>query len=48
MLLMAIGKVPRLGFALILHDASQPPTTLIHDWYPKGLCERQFSADKAQ
>lgn len=47
MLLMAIGKVPRQGFALILHDASQQPTTLIHDWHPKGLCERQFAADKA-
>jgi len=46
MLLMAIGKVPRQGFALILHDASQPPTTLIHNWHPNGLCERQFSADQ--
>jgi len=43
MLLMAIGDRPRQGFALILHDASQPPTTLIHDWQPKGLCERQLS-----
>ncbi|MET0279988.1 MAG: hypothetical protein ABW278_02530 [Steroidobacteraceae bacterium] len=42
MLLMAIGKVPRQGFALILHDASLPPTTLTHDWHPQGLCERQF------
>jgi hypothetical protein len=47
MLLMAIGHVPRRGFALILHDASQPPTTLIHDWHPQGLCERQFSDSHA-
>jgi quercetin dioxygenase-like cupin family protein len=47
MLLMAIGKVPRQGFALILHDAAQPPTTLTHDWHPGGLCERQFSADRS-
>lgn len=38
MLLMAIGTEPRRGFALILHDSAQPPTTLIHDWMPKGLC----------
>jgi hypothetical protein len=44
MLLMAIGTEPRRGFALILHDASQPPTTLTHDWHPQGLCERQFKA----
>ena len=24
---------------LILHDASQPPITLEHDWKPKGLCK---------
>jgi quercetin dioxygenase-like cupin family protein len=47
MLLMAIGKVPRRGFALILHDANQPPTTLIHDWHPQGLCDRQLSSDQA-
>jgi len=39
MLLMAIGNAPRRGFALILHDATMPPTTLIHDWQPKGLCQ---------
>ena len=38
MLLMAIGTIPRRGFALILHDAARPPTTLIHDWQPQGLC----------
>lgn len=47
MLLMAIGKVPRKGFALILHDASQPPTTLTQAWKPQGLCSRQLAADQA-
>jgi len=46
MLLMAIGKEPRMGFALILHDAGQPPTTLTHDWHPEGLCRRQLSRDQ--
>jgi quercetin dioxygenase-like cupin family protein len=48
MLLMAIGKAPRQGFALILHDASQLPTTLIQDWRPEGLCSRQLSADQTR
>jgi quercetin dioxygenase-like cupin family protein len=48
MLLMAIGKAPRQGFALILHDAGQPPTTLTHDWHPQGLCARQLAADQAR
>lgn len=38
MLLKAIGTEPRRGFALILHESGLPPTTLIHDWTPKGLC----------
>jgi hypothetical protein len=48
MLLMAIGSVPRRGFALILHDASAPPTTLTQAWHPNGLCARQLSEDQAQ
>lgn len=48
MLLMAIGKVPRRGFALILHDASQPPTTLTHSWQPRGLCQREFTGDNSR
>jgi hypothetical protein len=48
MLLMAIGSVPRRGFALILHDASASPTTLTQAWHPKGLCARQLSEDQAQ
>jgi hypothetical protein len=46
MLLMAIGTVPRQGFALILHDASQPATTLTQAWHPQGLCARQLAADR--
>lgn len=38
MLLMAVGTAPRRGFALILHDPALPPTTLVHDWTPQGLC----------
>lgn len=47
MLLMAIGKAPRQGFALILHDANQPPTTLTDMWHPQGLCKRQLLNDQA-
>lgn len=46
MLLMAIGKVTRRGFALILHDADAPPTTLTQAWQPTGLCARQLAADQ--
>lgn len=48
MLLMAIGKVPRQGFALILHDPGKPPTTLTRAWHPAGLCARQLSTDQAR
>jgi hypothetical protein len=48
MLLMAIGGVPRQGFALILHDALQPATTLSQAWQPKGLCKGKFAADQAR
>ena len=40
MLLMAIGRETRQGFALILHGESSPPTTLTSDWTPKGLCPK--------
>lgn len=40
MVLTATGTTVREGFALILHDAHEPPTTMIHDWQPKGLCHR--------
>lgn len=42
MLLMALGKEPRKGFAMILHGASLPPTTLVYDWVPKGLCQAEM------
>ena len=47
MLLMAVGKTPRRGFALILHDAHQAPTTLTQVWQPNGLCARQLLVDQA-
>ncbi|MBB6255032.1 hypothetical protein [Nitrospirillum iridis] len=48
MLLMAIGREPRLGFALILHDAAQPPTTLIQDWQPPGQCQQLLAWDQTR
>jgi quercetin dioxygenase-like cupin family protein len=42
MLLMALGREPRKGFALILHDSSLKPTTLVHNWTPKGLCQAEM------
>ena len=44
MLLMATGNEMRRGFALILHDPSRPPTTLVQDWKPKGLCRPEHGA----
>jgi len=37
--LTAIGSDRRRSIVLILHQSSQPPTTMIHDWTPKGLCK---------
>lgn len=48
MLLMAIGNVPRKGFALILHDSHRPATTLTQTWRPRGLCARQLAADQGR
>jgi quercetin dioxygenase-like cupin family protein len=48
MLLMAIGTVPRQGFALILHAAARPATTLTQAWQPQGLCARQLAVDRAR
>lgn len=39
MLLTATGTEKRRGLALILHDSSQPATTMVDDWKPKGLCK---------
>lgn len=45
MLLVAPGPEPRKGFALILHDRSLPPTTLVQHWQPKGLCQPHAGSD---
>ena len=37
--LTATGTAQRRSIVLILHDASKPPTTVIHDWTAKGLCK---------
>lgn len=36
--LTATGTEQRRSIVLILHKSSQPATTMIHDWSPKGLC----------
>ena len=36
--LTATGSEVRRALVLILHDSSQPATTLAPDWTPKGLC----------
>ncbi len=38
MALTAIGTAERRSIVIILHESSQPATTVIHDWTPKGLC----------
>lgn len=38
--LTATGHEERRGITLILHDSSKPPTTMVHDWKPKGLCSQ--------
>ena len=48
MLLMALGTVPRRGFAAIVHDARRPATTLINDWKPEGLCAREFARERGE
>jgi len=37
--LSATGSEMRRAIVLILHDASQAPTTPASDWAPKGLCK---------
>ena len=37
--LTATGTELRRSIVLILHDASQPAVTIVHDWTPKGLCK---------
>jgi hypothetical protein len=46
MQLMALGKDLRRAFAAIVHDSRYPPTTLISNWRPRGLCAREFERDR--
>ena len=39
--LTAPGTEQRRALVLILHQTSQPPTTLDHNWVAKGLCNKQ-------
>jgi hypothetical protein len=38
--LTATGTERRRALVLILHESAKPPTTIIHDWTPKGLCKK--------
>jgi quercetin dioxygenase-like cupin family protein len=38
--LTATGTEARRALVLILHETSKPPSTLVHDWTPKGLCKQ--------
>jgi quercetin dioxygenase-like cupin family protein len=38
--LTATGTETRRALVLILHETSKPPSTLEHDWTPKGLCKQ--------
>jgi quercetin dioxygenase-like cupin family protein len=40
MLLTATGTEQRRALTLILHDSAKPPTTVVHEWTPKGLCKK--------
>ncbi len=39
--LTATGTEQRRSIVLILHQSSEPPTTMVHDWSPKGLCQKK-------
>jgi quercetin dioxygenase-like cupin family protein len=39
--LTATGSDERRAIVLILHQSSKPATTVVHNWTPKGLCQRQ-------
>jgi quercetin dioxygenase-like cupin family protein len=39
--LTATGTETRRALVLILHDSSQPHTTVATDWKPKGLCTKK-------
>jgi quercetin dioxygenase-like cupin family protein len=38
--LTATGKTVRKSLVLILHDSSQPPSTMEKSWKPRGLCSK--------
>jgi hypothetical protein len=38
MQLMVSGTVQRRALTLILHESSKPPSTVMNDWAPRGLC----------
>ena len=37
--LTATGKDKRQGFAIVLHDSTQPGGHPVHNWTPKNLCK---------
>lgn len=39
--LTATGTEQRRAIVLILHPSTKPPTTMVHDWSPKGLCRNR-------
>lgn len=39
--LTATGSEQRRSIVLILHHSSEPATTMVHDWIPKGLCQKK-------
>lgn len=39
MKLTAVGREIRRSLVLILHESSQPATTIVSHWTPKGLCK---------
>jgi quercetin dioxygenase-like cupin family protein len=41
MQLTATGRDKRQGLTLILHDSSMPSGHPVHDWVPKGLCNKK-------
>lgn len=41
MALTATGTEQRRSVVLILHESSEPATTMVHDWSPKGLCQKR-------
>lgn len=44
--LTATGTAKRKSLVLILHDASQPPTSAESTWKPRGLCQREEVAPR--